>query len=366
MTYVCKTQNARIFIARVLFISFSFSVFSGEKYIIKKGDTLSTILHSKGYHSLWGKKGAVELTVSLNSILENQAHKIFPGQSIILPNILFDEKKSVNFETTNYIKQQENISLREPANNESKQNVSLPEQEDKAKVLDNVSIIPKSSNDIVNDSSSSQSEFYFGIGTNFSQIDATQKNNHSHGTVVSDNSFNGFVGYALEWGKFVSHLNLNFACNKYLQDSSRTFTNNKINLYGFEIKGQYKNTKSFSILGEIGSQQEAFYYAYSVTQMSLSKAAIPFFGLGFESKFYQNKNTEFNGGILIDYLMSSNTGNTKVNSGSGFKIYLSTKQLWKNFSLVPQLFYKYQKQDSAILSRNQSSYGLLIQIGSGF
>lgn len=66
-----------------------------EIHVLKEGETLSELLHSKGYHPLYGEDQWVDKTLKMNHLASPQAKEIKKGFPIILPRKTPLEPKTI-------------------------------------------------------------------------------------------------------------------------------------------------------------------------------------------------------------------------------------------------------------------------------
>lgn len=93
-------NKKKIFIASLAMISLSSS--ANSIYIVKSGDTLSSILYAKNINPIYGKSGALKKVLKLNpQISTMKGHKIFPDMKIVL----------IDFPTSDEIAKLQNSSL---------------------------------------------------------------------------------------------------------------------------------------------------------------------------------------------------------------------------------------------------------------
>ncbi len=86
-------------ISYLIFVQFIYSapLLASKKYIIKKNDTISSILWRNGYKPIYGKGNYVYQTLVLNKLTEFTAKKLYLGKTILLPEF---KNNNVNNVTT--------------------------------------------------------------------------------------------------------------------------------------------------------------------------------------------------------------------------------------------------------------------------
>jgi hypothetical protein len=241
-------------------IIFSMNVYALEIYIVKKGDTLSSILFSKNIKPIYGKRGALASTLKLNpNINVHGGYKIFPSMRIILENPKISNE-SVGIE----INSKQNITPQNLVNNDR-----FP-------------------------SDSFKQSFYWEVSpiVSWKYLTSSDENVYRSSSVsaLSNTSFGFNLAYGMnikENLKVFSRVSLESV--SFVQDASVSLTQKKLLKNSIGIGFSYEKKWIF----ELAMSDEFFLTSPSQGNIDIKNVTLPEFKTTYLKDFYHYRNANF-------------------------------------------------------------------------
>ncbi|MBF0442684.1 MAG: LysM peptidoglycan-binding domain-containing protein [Oligoflexales bacterium] len=330
------------------FTAFSSPSF-GERYSVKKGDTLSQIVSKKLGKPVYGKKGKLGKVIRLNPDINNP-DLIYPNDIIILSNE--DETKA---------KAAPGISGGKPAA-ENIPKVVEPENSTVApheKTADLPSGAPAGKN-----TNRISAEFI----NSFSTITADSKDGVFATRLRSNDSLGLKVTFSHEW-------NENWNTSLFVEGLRSSFNDTIDNrlegpehpLKAFGLSARYRLSDNLAVIGQTESRQHFFIVAKSASQLTLTPVFIDSYGLKIENVFMRGDRYKIGHMAGVSELSVGEGEGTRIDNGySGDYALFTELSLTDDWSFSGKMFGIYRKQNSREVNQTDREIGFSIGIGRGF
>jgi len=347
-----KLRFFKATIACVLSVAvFTASAFAFS-YVVKKGDTLSTIANRTIAGKIYGKNGGVKKLVALNPQIKN-ADLIFPGDKINLASedSVLSESSSPAAETT-----------RAPAQAE----IPAPQV-----VVDEK---PAPSTPPAKAPSVDENEGRHGIvevstGLSFFKIDATDSTTGGTATILS----NANANLDLSWKQVLSattqtHLDFHYAKLSLSDPTPRTIASGSESVFGFDVGVDHNVNERFKIFSSLGYKQELLLKSLTSSTLTLDRVFVPTLTVGVGYDFFNLKPFKMGAEFSGFYHAPTEGNDLKLKGGAGFMGLLKMQQAVKALRgiLEGSVFFKTQNQDTDASKQTRTDTGVTLGVSWSF
>lgn len=319
----------------MLLIFFTIVAFSTKAatYVVKRGDTLSTIAHRKLGGQIYGPSGGLRRLLELNPEIKSQ--------DFIVPNQVL----RISSET---IQLSQNSKKAEPSREPTLQSEDVVKKVDEGFLRHSLlELVP----------------FLY-----YSRIDGEDVNDGSQASLLSKVNY----GISARWKQVLSDdfrtfETVGFRFEEYIPDTSAStavIENSKSGLSNFGIGVEFDYSNRLALQSQLSFSQE-LYYKGIVSQnggITLQSIVVPKISMGANYSLWQGKPFHVDFENTLNLILPSQTQSYNTKLGYGVQSDLSITQDFKTFSVRSGLYYRYQKQDSSILHITRQDVGL----GVGF
>lgn len=294
-------------------------------YHIKKGDTLSRVLHDRGLEPLYGKNGFIKLTAKLNKI-KKSGDFVRAGEIIKLPVNDKIESKIATIE----------IEVADEKNNESKEE-----------------IIKKSRTP---SDEYPYSRFVYSPHLSFLRVDATNDVNFG-GSSASALSEKG-AGIDLSWHIFYDDRFSFFGLGSlnyfsFYKDSNYSLNHTNITRLHFGVGGIFEYSPGLKLTSKVSLREVSFLDVITPTTVNLESLSVPEIEVGLEKTVFAKKQLTAIWDAHLLGLLPSSRGNYKsklgYGAGSSFEVVHKNKALFLNYDFRSLKVNEIKNKESSIV-----------------
>ena len=248
-----------------------------NEYVVKKNDTLSSILYQHNLLPIYGKNGSLARTLKLNpkSKMRSDGNIIFPKTKIILANTVVLEK----------VKLDDELQLTQPTKSEKELN-EVPVISSKNPVIEQPINDRKPSDDF-------EQKFYWIVAPTLSwkNLSSTDDNNDriSKINALSNMNYGLSLTYGMHFEENIdvySKIALEYV--NFIEDNSIFLDKKNFLINRFNVGASYKR----NWLLEFGMNDEFFLTSPAISRIEIKKVALPEIKSGYQNDFYQYRNAK--------------------------------------------------------------------------
>jgi hypothetical protein len=252
---ICTTMSVNIFASDII-------------YIVKKGDTVTSVLYKENLHPVYGKRGTFSKTLNLNPGLRRSlGNKIYPSMKIILPK-------------EELVKDVE-VALEEPVKSD------IERQENKV-----VDRLP---------TDDFKQTFYWKISPTLSWKNITSKDESSYASsrvnTLSNMNYGASISYGMHFEEqFDIYSMLALESVSFIEDKSINLSNRKTTTSSFLVGLLYE--KKWGI--EVGFSDQFFLTSPAAASVEIEKISLPQIKASYLKDFYNYR------AATLSYSLSGN------------------------------------------------------------
>ncbi len=310
-------------------------------YVVKSGDTLSTIAAKQISKKVYGKSGSLKKIIALNPQIKNPDF-IKLGDQVIVSN---DQSILAKAETKFFPQ-----VLRSPA--EAVPALSEPE----------TSSIKEAT---------PQGYYLFSIEPEFisTKLQGTDSSTGASANLVSKSNYGLRTSYSQVWNsKFQTKFFFGLTKLSIKEPSSGgTLSNADQTMYSYGATLQFKLSENFIIGSGLGVTQRPYLRAISSTLVALDATSVP--SALIDASYNLLKVTPFTLGAAfhtsLDLPVSENAYSTKLNPSYGASIYVR-HDVNPSFQTELGLRGLYQIENTTIVDQSQTDYGIYLMLHYSF
>lgn len=326
-------------------------------YVVKQGDTLSTIAHRNFEGRVYGKNGSLNKLISLNPNLTNP-DQIYPGQML---NLSKDEL-ILGHADASKVKIEDSMKQKSDPQN----GALSPDEKSRtfAQFQDNRQTASEANAD-------EYSSFQITAGLGQSRLDSTDSSTNAKSVLGSTFSPQIEAKWTQHWASGLRTFLGAGVKKESFQTTSSTHTLSGENpvLTNFELGAAVWSTPSFNLDLSLGLESFSFFRATSSTQLTFDRVSTPVVGAEVSYKFLQSRVFSLSTVAAAKYLMGSSQSSYDVNSGYGYDLGLILEhagEARKN-PFFGGLVYSSINQNTSISTQNYKSaavvFGFRFDVG---
>lgn len=325
-------------------------------YVVKKGDTLSTIAGQTTQGRIYGKKGALKKLLTLNPQVKDQ-DLIFPGDKITLSpedNALAASSPESSGDSSPPV-----AATRDPASSsDENKNTNVPSDGE-----DQGTVISKEVSPGGEPEFESFSEIVLTPDFRYYRVDGKQNSNGTTATLLSSLSPGAMLSWCQHWSeRFRSSLGLNATWVKVESSSQRSITEASHVLTGIGASAEWDFNKNLHSSFFLGTHDELFYWAPSTSALEVDRVTIPRFSSGVNYDFHHYQGFVLTTGLDALLLFPAKKDEYDIKTGYGYGVSFGVVQTPREKKtlrrLKGDLYFEQQFQNTSIIDRNQKVIGL--------
>lgn len=279
-----KLRMKKAVIASAIIFSMNISSANDSFYLVKKGDTISSILYAENIKPIYGKHGALVLTLKLNpQIRQSRGKKIFPNMKIILAHT----------EPPHIVIAAKNEQKKSPPTN---QEAYLGE----VVIANAVKVMPQEQALIDRTPSDNFKQSFYWEATpslSWKNLSSTDDNIYRTSKIKALSNMNYGLGltYGMHFEEDIDvYSKLALESVSFIEDSSIHLEKKNFLFSRFNVGILYEQ----KWLLEVGMNDEFFLTSPATSRVEIKKVTLPEIKSGYQKDFYQNLSAK------LSYLLS--------------------------------------------------------------